>query len=164
MPLLWHPNNLLRYRGGGASTFLNDNGGSEKSPFSFCLNRNRVFLNLWFGKPTVCMRVAFHENDGNDESDEDNSDSYKQGFERWTSENHGTHENDETHENPGCKPRVPQTTGLEIPEERRLSGRLLSQWARRDRLMSRGKNCRETIFVSQLSRNYPYRGVNFERG
>ena len=28
-----------------------------------------------------------------------------------------------------------------------------TQWARRDRLMSRGKNCRETIFVSHLSRN-----------
>ena len=40
----------------------------------------------------------------------------------------------------------------------------LSQWARRDRLMSRGKNCRETIFVSHLSRNYPHRGVSFERG
>ena len=39
-----------------------------------------------------------------------------------------------------------------------------TQWARRDRLMSRGKNCRETIFVSHLSRNYPHRGVNFERG
>ena len=26
------------------------------------------------------------------------------------------------------------------------------------------KNCRETIFVSQLSRNYPHRGGNFERG
>ena len=39
-----------------------------------------------------------------------------------------------------------------------------SQWARRGRLMSRGKNCRETTFVSCLSRNYPHRGVNFERG
>ena len=29
--------------------------------------------------------------------------------------------------------------------------------------MPRDKNCRETIFVSQLSRNYPHRGVNFER-
>ena len=38
------------------------------------------------------------------------------------------------------------------------------QWARRDRLMSRGKACRETIFVSHLSRNYPHRRVNFERG
>ena len=44
----------------------------------------RVFLNLWFAKPMVSMRVAFHENDGNrenDENDEDNSDSYKQGVE-----------------------------------------------------------------------------------
>ena len=24
---------------------------------------NRVFLNLWFAKPMVCVRVAFHEND-----------------------------------------------------------------------------------------------------
>ena len=37
------------------------------------------------------------------------------------------------------------------------------QWARRDILMSRGKNRRETIFVSQLSRNYPHRGGDFER-
>ena len=35
---------------------------------------------------------------------------------------------------------------------------------RRDRLMSRGKNCREAIFASHLSRDYPRRGVNFERG
>ena len=38
----------------------------------------RVFLNLWFAKPMVCVRVAFHENDGNhenDENDEDNADS-----------------------------------------------------------------------------------------
>ena len=34
----------------------------------------------------VCMRVAFHENDGNhhdDENDKDNSDSYKQGVKCW---------------------------------------------------------------------------------
>ena len=63
--------------------------------------------------------LRFHENDGNhenDENDEDNSDSYKQGFECWISGNHGNHENDENHRNPGCKPRVPQTTGLEIPD------------------------------------------------
>ena len=81
---------------------------------------SRVFLNLWFGKPMVCVRVAFHENDGNhenDENDEDNSDSYKQGVECWIRRNHGKHENDENHENPGCKPRVPQTIGLEIPEQ-----------------------------------------------
>ena len=67
----------------------------------------------------VWVRVAFHENDGNhenDENDEDNSDSYKQGVECWIRGNHGNHENDENHENPGCKPRVPQTIGLEIPE------------------------------------------------
>ena len=83
----------------------------------------RVFLNLWFAKPMVWVRVAFHENDGNhenDENDEDNSDSYKQGVECWIRGNHGNHENDENHENPGCKPRVPQTTGLEIPDLRGL--------------------------------------------
>ena len=30
----------------------------------------RAFLNLWFGKSMVCVRVAFHENDGNHENDE----------------------------------------------------------------------------------------------
>ena len=61
----------------------------------------------------VCMRVAFHENDGNhgnDENDKDNSDSYKQGVECWIGGNHGNHGDDENHENPGYKPRVPQTT------------------------------------------------------
>ena len=60
-------------------------------------------------KPMVWVRVAFHENDGNhenDENDEVNSDSYKQGVECWSRGNHGNHENDENHENPGCKPRV----------------------------------------------------------
>ena len=90
----------------------------------FCRGRRRlhfarVFLNLWFAKPMVCVRVAFHENDGNhenDENDEDNSDNPQQGVECWIRGNHGNHENDENHENPGCKPRVPQTTGLEIPD------------------------------------------------
>ena len=80
---------------------------------------SRVFLNLWFAKPMVCVRVAFHENDGNHENhenDEDHSDSYEQGVECWIRGNHGNDGNDENHENPGCKPRVPQTTGLEIPE------------------------------------------------
>ena len=77
------------------------------------------FSDLWFAKPMVCVRVAFHENDGNhgnDEDDEDDSDSYKQGLERWNRGDQGIHENDENHRNPGCKPRVPQTTGLEIPD------------------------------------------------
>ena len=67
----------------------------------------------------VCVRVTFHENDGNhenDENDNDNSDSYKQGVECWIHGNHGNHDNYENHGNPGCKPRVPQTTGLEIPD------------------------------------------------
>ena len=64
----------------------------------------------------VWVRVAFHENDGNHENDKDNSDSYKQGVECLIRGNHGNHENDENHENPGCKPRVPQTIGLEIPD------------------------------------------------
>ena len=37
-----------------------------------------VLLKLCFAKPIVCMRVALHENDGNHQNDEDNSDSYKQ--------------------------------------------------------------------------------------
>ena len=67
----------------------------------------------------VCMQVAFQENDGkyeNSETDEDKSDSYKQGAECWISGNHGNHGHDENHGNPGCKPPVPQATGLEIPE------------------------------------------------
>ena len=46
----------------------------------------RVFLNPRFAEPMVCMRVAFHENDGdheNDENDEHYSDNYKQGVECW---------------------------------------------------------------------------------
>ena len=59
-----------------------------------------------------------HENDGkhkNDENDKDNSDSYKQGVECWTRGNHGNDKNDG---NPGRKPRVLQTTGLEIPDQK----------------------------------------------
>ena len=39
-----------------------------------------------------------------------------------------------------------------------------SQRAWRGISMSRGKNCRETIFAAQLPRNDPHRGGNFERG
>ena len=60
----------------------------------------------------VCVRVAFHENDGNQENDEGNSDSYEQGVECWIRGNHGNHGNDDNH----GKPRVPQTTGLEIQD------------------------------------------------
>ena len=68
----------------------------------------------------VCVRVAFRENDENhenDKNDEDNSDSYKRGVEPWIRGNHGNRENDESHGNPGCKPRVPQTTGLETTRD-----------------------------------------------
>ena len=40
----------------------------------------------------------------------------------------------------------------------------ITQWARRDILMSRDQNCRETISVSQLSRSCPHCGGHFERG
>ena len=67
----------------------------------------------------VCARVAFHENDGNHEkdktNDEHNSDSYKQGAECSIGGSHENHENGENHGNPGCKARVPQTMGLEMP-------------------------------------------------
>ena len=45
-------------------------------------------------KPMDCMRVAFHENDGNDEN---NSDNYKQGVESWVSKSHRNHGNDANH-------------------------------------------------------------------
>ena len=35
---------------------------------------------------------------------------------RVISGNHGNHGHDKNHGNPGCKTRVPQTTGLHIPE------------------------------------------------
>ena len=69
----------------------------------------------------VCQTYGLHENDGNhenDENDEENSDSLEQGVEYWIIRNYGTHGNDDNHENPGCKPRVPQTTGLEVPEQK----------------------------------------------
>ena len=59
----------------------------------------------------------------NNENDEDNSDSYKQGVECWIGGNHGSHGNKENCRNPGCKPRVPQTTGLEIPEQKLGAGK-----------------------------------------
>ena len=76
--------------------------------------------------PLVCMRVAFRENDGNrenDENDEDKLDSYKQGVVCWANGNDGNHGN------PGCKPRVLQTTGLELakiwdPSSHKLSHKL----------------------------------------
>ena len=46
----------------------------------------------------VCVRVTFHEKNGNHENgenDEDSSDDYKQGVECWIRGRHGNHENDE---------------------------------------------------------------------
>ena len=44
------------------------------APFSFFFGGgkdfDRVFLNLWFAKSMVCVRVAFHENDVNHENAE----------------------------------------------------------------------------------------------
>ena len=48
------------------------------------------------------MLVAFHENDGNHETNEDNSGSDKQKIECWISGNHGNHGNDKNHRDPGC--------------------------------------------------------------
>ena len=39
--------------------------GKQMQIAPFPLPPLRAFLNLWFAKPIVCMRVAFHENDGN---------------------------------------------------------------------------------------------------
>ena len=104
------PGTINRNEGTSAKTTLT----CEAALNCFLLLKFLVILNLWFAKPMVCMRVAFHENDRNqenDENDEDNSDSYKQEVECWISGNHVNHGNDENHGNPGCKPRVPQTTG-----------------------------------------------------
>ena len=51
---------------------------------------------------------------------------------------------------------------LEFPPESPTA--ILGIWPRGDILMSREKNCCEPIVVSQVSRNCPHRGGNFERG
>ena len=72
----------------------------------------------------VCMRVAFHENDGNHETTQTTKTTQtatnkelSAGLAEITgiTENH---RNNENHGNPGCKSRAPQATGLEIPEKR----------------------------------------------
>ena len=67
----------------------------------------------------VCTRVTFHENDRNhenDENDEATPTARNKELSAGLAEITESTENDENHGNPGCKPRVPQTTGLEIPE------------------------------------------------
>ena len=54
----------------------------------------------------VLQPGVFHENDGNHDNDEDNSDSHEQGGECRTSRNHGNYASDENHGNPGCKTLV----------------------------------------------------------
>ena len=69
--------------------------------------------NLWFACGSPFTKTT--EITKTTKKDEGSSESYKQGVERWIRGNHGNHGNDENDRNPGCKPRVPQTTGLEIP-------------------------------------------------
>ena len=111
----WAANSRRRAQGEQCCVPLDQTPTSLKVAFLF-LSSFRAFLNPWFAKPMVCMWVAFHENDENHENDEDNSDSYEQGVKCWISGNHRNHINDENTGSPGCKPRVPQTTGLELPD------------------------------------------------
>ena len=73
----------------------------------------------------VCVRVAFHENDGNhenDENDKDNSDSYEQGVECWIREAETT--------------KMTKTTGIqganhsEIPKRHRVYTNFSETFAR----------------------------------
>ena len=82
-----------------------------------------LFCSWWFAaKPMVCMRVAFHENDGILKTTEtakmttQRSQLQARGVDCWICGNHGKHGNDENHGNTRCKPWVPKTTGLEIPD------------------------------------------------
>ena len=82
---------------------------------------SRVFLNLWFAKPMVCLWVAFHENNGNHETTKTmkttrtaTNKELGAGFAKVTY----TTKYGENHGKLGCKPRLPQTTGLEIPDFR----------------------------------------------
>ena len=77
-------------------------------------------------KPMVCQTCGLHagqihkndDNHENDENDKDSLDSHKQGVECWI---RGKLWNDEHHGNPGCKPRAPQTKGLQIHDQRPLN-------------------------------------------
>ena len=83
------------------------------------MTTSRAFLNLWFGKPMVCMRVAFHENNTNhenNENDEDNSDSCNKELSAGLTEI-----TEATEMTKPWKSKVQttgsQTAGLEIPEQ-----------------------------------------------
>ena len=103
--------------------------------------------------PTCGLRrVAFHEDDGNPENDENNPSGYKQRAENWIC---GNHENDENHGNPWCKPRVPQTTtGLEIPNKSHVNITLT---------IPRGERFAERIFRIRLSLRNETFGANVSR-
>ena len=60
-----------------------------------------ISIPVGFAKPIGLESRSFHENDGNRENDEDNSDSDSKGIGCWRSENHGNHGNDENHGNLG---------------------------------------------------------------
>ena len=44
------------------------------------------------------------------------------------SRKHGNHGNEENHGNPGCKPLVTQTTGLELPDNSHKSELSIGIW------------------------------------
>ena len=122
----------------------------------------RAFLNLWFAKPMVCMQVPFHENDGNHENDEDNADSQNQGVKCRIGGNHGNDENDENPGIRGANPRVPQTTGLEIPKKapsRVLLGHTPSTAGTFLVGVSRGNTIRGNRPESLWEGNLPLRGA-----
>ena len=92
------------YRGGPQG------GGRAHFPPFFCLGNRERFLGS-------AMGIAI----GNRKNRCDNHfgalSSYKQGVECWMSGNHRNHGNDENHGNPGCKPQVPETMNLKLPEK-----------------------------------------------
>ena len=64
----------------------------------------------------VCVRVAFHENDGNHETTKTTRTAKNKELSAGFAEITETTEMTKTTGIQGAKPRVPQTTGLEIPD------------------------------------------------
>ena len=85
----------------------NDRPPPRPTPF-------RVFLNLWFAKPMIsCGSPEITKTTKTTKTTQTATNKeLSAGFAGY----HGNHERDENHGNAGCKPRVPQTTGLEIPD------------------------------------------------
>ena len=63
-----------------------------------------------------CIRVAFHKNDGNHENDKKMKTTQTATNKELSAGLAEITEMTKTKGNPGCKPRVAQRTGLEIPE------------------------------------------------